>query len=264
MKNRLRRILMALLTLALAVSMGLLIRQQLQYQAGAEEYAEAAVLAELPHGPTEPEAEVPTEEPDADEGKGEMTNAPAELNLAALREINGDVIGWIRIPGTGISYPLVQGKDNQYYLSHTWKGTQSAVGAIFLDVRCNQGTGGFHTIVYGHRMRNGSMFAALRNFSDQEYWRQHPWVEIMTDDGTLQYEIFAAYEANVDSDAYRLDFPDAESRRAFLENCLTQSVIDTGVIPEDEDRILTLSTCTGRGYDTRWVVQARLVDDLPA
>ena len=86
------------------------------------------------------------------------------MDLPALQQVNSDVIGWIAIPGTEISYPLVQGTDNDYYLTHTWNQNSSAVGAIFMDCRCSADFSGFNTIVYGHRMNNGSMFAALKHY----------------------------------------------------------------------------------------------------
>lgn len=86
--------------------------------------------------------------------------------------------GWILIPNTVISYPLLQGEDNQYYLNHTWKKWTSAVGAIFMDSQNNPNLTDFNTIVYGHRMNNGSMFASLKNYKKQSYWQAHPCVYI--------------------------------------------------------------------------------------
>lgn len=90
-----------------------------------------------------------------------------QMDLPALQQVNSDVIGWIAIPGTEISYPLVQDTDNDYYLTHTWNQNSSAVGAIFMDCRCSADFSGFNTIVYGHRMNNGSMFAALKHYKSR-------------------------------------------------------------------------------------------------
>ena len=87
-----------------------------------------------------------------------------------------DVIGWIAIPGTEISYPLVQGTDSDYYLTHTWNQNSSAVGAIFMDCRCSADFSGFNTIVYGHRMNNGSMFAALKHYKSRISCRHIPGI----------------------------------------------------------------------------------------
>ena len=188
-------------------------------------------------------------------------DALRNMDFAALQEVNSDVLGWILIPYTRISYPLVQGSDNAYYLNHTWKKTSSSVGSIFLECQNSSSLGDFNTIVYGHRMRNGSMFASLKYYDQQSYWVEHPRVYIMNKAGMYTYEIFSAYEAGVTEDTYRLGFGGDTQKQAFLDFCVEKSVISTGIVPTVEDRILTLSTCTGRGHETRWVVQAVLVEE---
>jgi sortase B len=185
-------------------------------------------------------------------------DAMKEVDLTALREVNPDVIGWIRIPGTQIDYPLMQGEDNQYYLERTWKGEPNAAGSIFLEQHCSADLSDFNTIIYGHRMKNGSMFAALKYYNKMDYLQEHPYVYILDDAGLHRYEVFSAYEASVTGTTYRLAIEDDEIKQKFIDDCSGWSVIETGVEPTIRDRMLTLSTCTGRGYETRWVVQAVL------
>ena len=111
------------------------------------------------------------------------------MDLPALQQVNSDVIGWIAIPGTEISYPLMQGTDNDYYLTHTWNQNSSAVGAIFMDCRCSADFSGFNTIVYGHRMNNGSMFAALKHYKKQDFLQAHPQIYVTNASGTHAYSI---------------------------------------------------------------------------
>lgn len=179
------------------------------------------------------------------------------IDLTALREMNDDVIGWIHIPDTVIDYPLLQGEDNQYYLNHTWDNKENAVGAIFMESTNTSDFSDFHTIVYGHNMKSKTMFSAIKNYWDESYWREHPYIYIVSEDGVYRYEVYASYEASVTSDTYRLGFKE-EGKKVFLEMGIDNSVIDTGNKPAITDRILTLSTCTGNGHDTRWVVQAYL------
>ena len=167
-------------------------------------------------------------------------------------------VGWILIPDTRINYPLLQGSDNDYYLKRTWDQRQNAVGSIFLEHLSSPDLSDFNTIVYGHNMRDGSMFAGLRKYRDQSYYEEHPYVYIRSDQGVYRYEIFASCLAGINSDAYSLGFPGEEARSRFLDNVLADSFLSTGIRPEITDRILTLSTCSGAGYTTRWVVQARL------
>ena len=182
----------------------------------------------------------------------------ADIDLGALRAANEDVAGWIKIPGTALSYPLMQGTDNQFYLSHNWKGEASRGGSVFLEATSSPELTDLHTIVYGHRMRNGSMFATLKYYKTLDFWQEHPRVYIVLDDGVYRYDIFAAREAAVGGPVYRLDLEERGLGDAFIQDCIDGSVIDTGILPDTGDRLLTLSTCTGTGYATRWVVHAVL------
>ncbi len=206
---------------------------------------------------TEPETETEGEtlppDPDADE--------LARLNLGALRVFNEDVIGWIRIPGTELNYPLIQGEDNDYYLRRTWKGTYSIMGSIYMDYRNDAGLGDFNTIIYGHRMRNNTMFGELKNYKDKAYRDKAPYVYLLDDEGTHKYEIFAAYEAKVSEKLYTAGLTEEQDKQTVLDTAEKLTVWDTGISPTTEDRVLTLVTCTGMGYHSRWILQAVLVEE---
>lgn len=172
------------------------------------------------------------------------------MDLPALQQVNSDVIGWIAIPGTEISYPLVQGTDNDYYLTHTWN-QNSARRRDFhgLPLLCR--FRGFNTIVYGHGMNNGSMFATLKHYKKQDFLQAHPQVYVTNASGTHAYSIYAAYEAALDGTAYYSAFSDETIKKAFIDEGVSLSVIRTGAVPTVNDHILTLSTCTGNGHATR-------------
>lgn len=183
----------------------------------------------------------------------------AQKDLNALREVNPDVVGWIWIPDTYINYPLMQGEDNEYYLNNTWNQNPSAYGSIYLESMNSPELTDFNTIIYGHNMNNGSMFATLQNYAGAYYRKQFPYVYIATDAGVYRYEIFSTYKASVDSITYQLSFNQQETREAFIQAALENAEYDIGIVPETTDRIITLSTCTGwGGYDYRRVVHARL------
>ena len=275
MKRKTRRILIALLSLVFVGSLGMLVYRGMDYREGEEIYAEAETLVELPDltdlpvpvlEDTEPLPETPEapETPEKPVYVDPYADVLRNMDFTALREVNSDVLGWIMIPGTPISYPLLQGENNQYYLKHTWKKWTSAVGAIFLECQNSPDLSDFNTIVYGHRMNNGSMFASLKNYKKQSYWAAHPCVYITDDNGSHKYQIFAAYEVSTTGTTYQLGFPKDSSKQAFIDYCLEQSVIDTGITPTVYDRVLTLSTCTGNGHATRWVVQAVLKGVVPS
>ena len=264
-----RRVLTAVLTLVLLGSLAGMGYRQLQYREGEKVYQEAEELVQLPDLETietVPVEEKPVEQqPAASESTAAEEPAPvyidpyaqalADMDFVALREQNTDVLGWIVIPNTKVSYPLVQGEDNDYYLNHTWRKTRSVVGAIFMEQQSSADLTDFNTIIYGHRMNNRSMFGRLLDYKKQSYWQDHPRFYITDDSGTHTYEIFAAYEPAVGSTPYCIRFSNDTEKQTFINYGLEHSVIETGVVPEVTDRIVTLSTCTGNGHATRWVVQ---------
>lgn len=268
MKRSMRIILTLLLAAAFLFSTGQYLLQKQDKVAGNSAYEEALAIAvsrqqDVPRTASAPtEAPVPAMQPQwvvaAPEEGDPHIRTLEDMDLAALRQVNPDVLGWILIPDTRISYPLLQGTDNNYYLERTWDRQSNAMGSIFLEYLNQPDLTDYNTIVYGHNMNDGSMFAGIREFRDQEFWKTHPYVYILSDQGVYRYEIFSAYQASVKSSTYGLDFSGDGDRAAFLHNAAANSVIETGIEPELTDRVLTLSTCNGAGYATRWVVHARL------
>lgn len=272
MKPNFRKALAALLAVICALCLGRTALQLVQYRQGDETYAQAEELAGLPDlsdlpvvdftggsgsvsssASTDGAGEAPEEVP---VWQDPYAQALKDMDFSALRQQNPDVLGWILIPGTRVSYPVVQGTDNSYYLDHTWRGGKNSVGAIFMECRNSSDLSDFNTIIYGHRMNNRSMFGTLSQYKSRSYWQAHPYVYLTDDSGTHRYEIFAAGEVSVDSDVYRLGLRSDSSRQSFLDSCLALSALNTGVTPHTYDKVLTLSTCTGNGHATRWVVQA--------
>ena len=272
MKPKFRKALTALLAVVCALCLGRTALQLVQYRQGDETYAQAEELAGLPDlsdlpvvdftggsgsvsssASTDGAGEAPEEVP---VWQDPYAQALKDMDFSALRQQNPDVLGWILIPGTRVSYPVVQGTDNSYYLDHTWRGGKNYVGAIFMECRNSGDLSDFNTIIYGHRMNNRSMFGTLSQYKSRSYWQAHPYVYLTDDSGTHRYEIFAAGEVSVDSDVYRLGLRSDSSRQSFLDSCLALSALNTGVTPHTYDKVLTLSTCTGNGHATRWVVQA--------
>lgn len=274
MKDKARKYLFLLFLGVFLVSGIMLLRTALGSSAQAEADEIALQLAQsaeetLPPATTlPPETQAPPETTEATEPP-EPVWVPAqvepdeamlsleEINLDALREVNPDVIGWIYLPGTPINYPIVKGEDNSYYLSHTWDNRASNHGSIFQEAKCSADWTDDHTILYGHHMNDGSMFAALHNYYSQYFFDHYPYIYLVTDEGVLRYEIFSSYLAKIDSLAFGLGFSQ-ELKEQFLQEALEYSEITCGVTPAVTDRILTLSTCTGWTYDSRRIVAARL------
>lgn len=257
MKKWTRRVLTAALAAVFAVSLGVVVYQQMQYGKNDQAIDDARRLAGAP-AETRPPRPRPvrteTEEPEEEE----EIDPWADIDLEALREVNEDVVGWLAIPGTDISYPLIRPQDNETYLTHSWDMTATSAGAIFLDYRVAWEPRGFNTIIYGHNMRNGTMFGALRDYRRDGFWEQCPTVCLIDGEGVHYYDVFAAWEPRVTDVAFQPDVSTEKSRQDFLDTALGRSVIHTGVVPTADSEILTLSTCTNMGYATRWVVQAAL------
>lgn len=268
MKSK-RKLLKVFFLTVFLISTGLCIKQLYDNQTGNSSYQDARQLASSGNAAVSQESAQPTAAPE-ETVPAEMVYVPApvsddpymkemeELNLDALRQKNPDVVGWVRIPDTKIDYPIVQGEDNEYYLDYTWDGQRSSSGAIFLECTNQADMTEFHTILYGHNMANQSMFASIRNYTTMEYWQAHPYVYIATWDGVFRYEIYSSYKADVESRTYQLAMTQPRTKLAFIGYTTLSSVIDTGITPAVTDRILTLSTCSGMGHETRWVIHARL------
>ena len=197
-----------------------------------------------------------------DNGKGKK-QCPITVDFDRLRKINPDVVGWIHIPDTGIDYPIVQAKDNTTYLHKTFKGKDSHIGAIFLDALCKPDFSSFNSIIYGHNLKNGEMFGHLKKLYDEEYnskadYRKHPKVWIITPKEAYEYEIFAFREisASRDKDVFTTEIPDSRERRVFFDHQIRKTQRDTGIRPSEDRRMITLSTCTSRTREGRFVVQA--------
>lgn len=179
-------------------------------------------------------------------------------DLASLRKVNKDVIGWFYILGTDISYPLLHPKDNNDYIRSSWKNaaTYSRAGTIFMEARNSGDFSDFNTIIYGHRMRDETMFGKLKYYNDKSYWRKHPSVYILTEEGVTRYDIYAAYEISTEGKTFTISFADDAAKQEYIDFTLESSILDTGIVPNVNDQLLTLSTCSGNGYSTRWIIQA--------
>ena len=273
MNKKTRKLFSLLLGAVFLAGAGLMTRQVMDYRAAEEAKQNALALVQAVR-PTEtglPDETVPLAS--GPEAVPEMTEAPAkqqapleeeakfllDLDLSPLQEKNADVLGWIHIAGGDVSYPLMRSYDNHDYLYLTWEKRFSNAGSVFLECRNNRSLLDFNTIIYGHHMVNGSIFAPLANYRDPGYLESHSYIYIVIAGDLRRYEIFSVYEAALDSHTYRLYFPDDGVKQAALDHYTGSSLLDTGIIPGVDDYILTLSTCVGNNtYDTRWVVQARL------
>ena len=182
-----------------------------------------------------------------------------DIDFDKLRAINPDVIGWIYYEGTVIDYPIVQGQDNDKYLYTLFDGSTGGFGTLFADAATKAPFRQFNTIVYGHHMRDGSMFAALKRLKASSYCEEHPQLELITPEGKFHLEIWAFLNQPADSEIYTTNISDVDERAAYIR--LVEDLADytTDVQVSTSDRLVVLSTCAYEYQDARYMVVGRMV-----
>lgn len=179
-----------------------------------------------------------------------------------LHTINPDIVGWITIDDTKINYPILQGADNDYYLNRNYKNESSVAGSIFMDYRIDLENNNPNTVIYGHRMKDDTMFNSLTKYADKEFFDAHQTVYYDTLYGSYDAEVFAVYYTTTDFYYIQTDFASKDEFGTLLDNIQEKSMYQTDVQLDEDDQIITLSTCDytldpDRG---RLVVHAKLVD----
>ena len=208
---------------------------------------------------TTPEPAPGAEAVEVDETAVEKEICPITVDFDNLLATNNDVCGWLYSAGTKINYVVVQGTDNDNYLHHKLDGSYNAGGTLFIDCECGPNFSGANTIIYGHNMKDGSMFASLHNYVDQSYYDAHPVMYISTPAADYKVEIFSCFTCDYDADTYTLSFASEAEYSAFLNKMVSQSNVKTNVAVDSTERIVTLSTCTYEYDNARYVVMGKLV-----
>lgn len=239
----------------LAVGSGFLMtRDLMQYIQGADAYEKLAEHVEI----ADPAA--------GDEGStaGDPAGRLPKVDFDALRETGPDIIGWLNLPDTEINYPVTQTVDNEYYLDHLCDGTYSKVGSLFVDYENQADFSDRNTIIYGHNMRDGSMFALLNEYDSQAFYEEHPKMYLVTPEGGYEVEIFAAFaaepsESGSDASPWRLEWKDDGDYTTWITSMKDRSLIETDVTVTGSDQVLTLSTCTPGGTE-RFLVMGTMTE----
>lgn len=250
-------LLFALLCLLFAA---LLLSSWLAARGEQKQFEELAVLVQASEPQTGGE-----EGPDA-AGRGQAETEDNQARFAELTGQNGDFAGWLSIADTGISYPVMsRPEEPDYYLNHGFDGEKSSSGVPFLGAGCDFSSD--NIIIYGHNMKNGTMFAQLISYGDENYYLAHPYIsfDTLVENGT--YEIIAAFREQVhyqdETGVFRYyDYGGKlteDTFRAYIANVTGLSLYDTGLTAEYGDRLLTLSTCSDHTGNGRFVVVAKKI-----
>jgi len=182
----------------------------------------------------------------------------AEIDHEKLKEMNEDYQCWIFAPGTQIDYPVVQCEDNSYYLKRMFNREKNSAGTLFIDYRNLTDFQDPNTLIYGHHMRNDSMFGTLTDYLDQAYFEAHPYMLIISDEEIAVLELFAGYTTSDKDHCYDIAISDEGDMRAFLNEAMRKTNFLSGVQAEPFDRLVTLSTCAYAFEDARYIVLGRL------
>ncbi len=166
-------------------------------------------------------------------------------------------MGWIRVGGTEIDYPIVKGSDNDYYLNHNYKDDYNVFGAIFMDYRNKEDFSDQNTIIYGHNNVRAGNFKDLHKYEEENFFKEDKFIEIYSLSGYKKYKVFAVYNADP-YDKFRSPSYSEEDGKKLISYIKERNILKTEVPSEIKD-ILTLQTCSPK--DTRLVVQGKLVED---
>lgn len=262
-KNLIRNILISILLLVAVASIGYYVKyysDAKKVQEQSDEFSELkdAKFAEV----------LKNVEPVVKKDYDETVVIPDILDeYKALFNKNKSLIGWIEIADTIIDYPVMQTKDNEYYLKHDFNQKNDANGCIFLDCNCDVILGNDNWILYGHHMKNGKMFSSLIKYADMDYYEKHKYIRFDTIYEKGTYEVMYAFRSriyNTNEITFKYyQFIDANSSEEFdsyMEEMEKMSLIDTGVSATYGDKLLTLSTCDYQEENGRFVVVAKRID----
>lgn len=259
-QNRFYRALFLIVLIAVLVIALLLIQDAVQKQKNQQLQEE---LRELYHG-SETTTTLPTQTsaiPTTTIRPTQTTVPEPQLlpRFVDLLEINPDTVGWIRIPETVIDYPVVQYEDNAYYLERDFNQNYAKAGTLFMDFRMKLDETDRHEIIYGHHMRDGSMFTGLIKYKSQDFFDAHRFVYLDKLYHQETWEIFSAYVTDVEFYFIETNFADDQAWLDFIRLLQEKSTFQTDVALTAQDRVLTLVTCTYEFDNARYVVHARRI-----
>lgn len=202
------------------------------------------------------------------ENNNDSEKAEEDSKFSELSKINSEICGWITVPGTRIDYPVLQGNKNEthFYLDHNYKREKSKYGSIFLDPICQLSENPKNCVIYGHHMADGQMFADLMKFSSLDFYKQNPLISFETiKDRNAKWKIFSVFKTNTLASQGKIfyyvvsDFADNNSFLDYVSQIRKRSLLDIPVDVNENDKLITLSTCSYEFQDFRTVVVARRV-----
>ena len=269
--SKLEKVIIVIASLAALTAAFMIFKTARDYKAASDEYDSLRQYASEEVSTTDTAEKVsdikPIELEEAEERKELKSNEnredfpEMEVDFKALREKNPDTVGWLYVGSCGISYPIVQGEDNDYYMNHTFEGTVNSSGAIIMDYRDDKYLKAWNTFIYGHNMKNGSMFGSLKKLlKDETLYDSDPYIYVYLPGYIYRYKIFSYYKDKPDSKMY-WTADTLQEYRQYIRDALSLSVRDLGVETSEENNMVTLVTCSGSGAGKmRFFVHGEFID----
>ncbi len=189
------------------------------------------------------------------------------IDFEALTKRNKDVIGWVEVPGTNVDYPILKSKDNTDYLERDINKKENIAGAIFTDMYNKEDFSDPITVIYGHNMKNGSMFASLHSYADKDFFDTNRQIILYTKEGMRIYEIFAAYTTDDKNILYKKDYTNVKTFEEYINSIKSTKDLQANITIEKisnagiTDNIITLSTCIKDEPNNRYIIQGILKKD---
>lgn len=266
MNRKVKAVLIVICLIAIGIGVFNIWSIQRNYNESARSYAALDSYVSAPEGDSgtqqETAAAVPAQTAPIETLPVDDWDAPdvtfPEVNFQELSEINPEIVGWIYIDGTAISYPVAHGEDNKYYMEHLFDHTPNGSGCIFLDYTNAPGFTDRNNVLYGHNIKNGTMFFDLQNYKEQEFFDEHPYGLLMTPYGNFVIEFYCGYVISGWGNAWQTHFDTDADYEAWLQGGTEQALVHSETVPSADDLIITLSTCTYEFYDARFVMHGIL------
>lgn len=269
--SKLEKVIIVIASLAALTAAFMIFKTARDYKAASDEYDSLRQYASEEVSTTDTAEKVsdikPIELEETEERKELKSNEnredfpEMEVDFKALREKNPDTVGWLYVGSCGISYPIVQGEDNDYYMNHTFEGTVNSSGAIIMDYRDDKYLKDWNTFIYGHNMKNGSMFGSLKKLlNDETLYDSDPYIYVYLPGYIYRYKIFSYYKDKPDSKMY-WTADTLQEYRQYIRDALSLSVRELGVETSEENNMVTLVTCSGSGAGKmRFFVHGEFID----
>lgn len=247
-------LLIGLCVCAIAGAGYLMTKQYLEYKVGEDAYGSLA----QDMGLVQPQTTAAV----GDQAEAERALAPPggwpSVDFQKLAKTNADIAGWLILPDSEINYPVVYAPDNEYYLKRLFNQRKNDAGTLFIDARNQRSLQDANTVIYGHNMKNGSMFAAITRYKDQSYYDKHPRAYLMTPQGKYVIELFAGFVSSVDGDSWERSFGSSEDYARWIERMRKKSTFDSPVQMDAASQCVTLSTCSYEYDNARYVAMGKL------